>query len=171
MKKKVVIIIIAVIIIALGVFEYKELKTDVQAPNEVEQNLIEEQNKIDENIAQDSQENVQVATNEYDNISENNISNEVSNNNISKETTITKTLAPSGFAGSSLLKVVLYSDGNVYLIHYDGQEYEESNITKKELIAKNATSIREEIENEEFSAIVVKSKDIVCRDYNWITFE
>lgn len=169
--KKFFIIAIVVIIIALGAFEYKELKTDEQTPRDIEQNLIEEQNKINENIAQDSQENVQVATNENTNISENNISNEISNNNISKKTTITKTVAPSGFAGSSLLKVVLYSDGNVYLIHYDGQGYEEANVTKKELIAKNATSIREEIENEEFSAIVVKSKDIVCRDYNWIIFE
>ena len=82
------------------------------------------------------------------------------------------TLSPSGFMGSSLKKVVLYSNGEVYIINYNGEGYEEKNIVSRELLAKNADNLIYKGQ-EEFEAIIIKGKNVqkVNTNYSWIEFE
>jgi hypothetical protein len=59
----------------------------------------------------------------------------------SGENHLVKTLIPTGFAGSSLNKIELYKNGDVYWIQYDGEGMEEINIVKNVLVASNAEDI------------------------------
>ena len=54
---------------------------------------------------------------------------------------IIDTVSPTGFAGSSLNKIKLLSNGDVYWIQYDGAGFEEENVIKNVLIAKNADDV------------------------------
>lgn len=113
--------------------------------------------------------------------SQNNEKNDTSNKVIEKKseketnnTTLKEKLAPTGFMGSSLLKVAIYSNGEVYLLKYDGEGYEDSNVIQKELIATNASSIYSKGAGEDFEAIVVKgisSMQVKNSNYSWIEFE
>ena len=58
-----------------------------------------------------------------------------------KIVTLSKSLTPTGFAGSSLNKIELYSNGDVYWVQYDGEGFSDENIVKNMLIATNATDI------------------------------
>ena len=120
------------------------------------------------------------------------IENEVDQNdieNITNNTYITKTNAnrkiiktakPSGFAGSSLHIVRLYSDGSVYLATYSDEVLDDSNIVENELIATNAEDI-DEITYEEYEEnnalepgiVIIKGKNlnIINDGYGWISFE
>ena len=79
---------------------------------------------------------------------------------------IITSLTPSGFAGSSLNRVDLYSNKEVYLITFDGNGFEESNIISKELIARNADSIYKSDEGD----ITVKGGEKLVSTQNWIHF-
>jgi hypothetical protein len=59
---------------------------------------------------------------------------------------LVESLSPQGFTGSSLNKIELYSNGDVYWIQYDGVGFEKENIIKNEVIAKNCTEIKEDDE-------------------------
>ena len=96
--------------------------------------------------------------------------NDVNDKNIQsvdKQDNIISQLAPSGFSGSSLHMVELHSNKEVYLIVYDGNGYNESNIVSKELIAKNADSISKNAEGN----IIIKGGEKIEASHNWIIFE
>ncbi len=54
---------------------------------------------------------------------------------------VVDTVSPTGFAGSSLNQIKLFSNGDTYWIQYDGAGFEEENIIKNELVAKNAEDV------------------------------
>lgn len=122
--------------------------------------------------------NEEVKTEQTNSIKEENTApNNVPEKNASKDASspeIKEKLAPSGFMGSSLLRVAIYSNNEVYLLKYDGEGYEDKNIVDKELIATNASSIYSKGKGEDFEAIVVKGKSnmqIKSKNYAWIEFE
>ena len=122
--------------------------------------------------------NEEVKTEQTNSIKEENTApNNVPEKNASKDTSspeIKEKLAPSGFMGSSLLRVAIYSNNEVYLLKYDGEGYDDNNIVDKELIATNASSIYSKGKGEDFEAIVVKGKSnmqINSNNYAWIEFE
>ena len=89
-----------------------------------------------------------------------------------------KSASPSGFAGSSLHVIRLYSDGSVYLITYDGDGFDESNIGSKELIATNVEDIYEIPYDEnnnsaDVGSVVVKGSNlnVIDNGYGWIIFQ
>ncbi len=93
-----------------------------------------------------------------------------SSNNFSEQTNlnnIVTQLTPSGFSGSSLHRIDLYSNKEVYLITFDGNGYEKNNIITKELIAKNVDSISKS----EDGNIYIKGGTQVKDTFNWIHFE
>ena len=55
---------------------------------------------------------------------------------------LAKSLIPTGFAGSSLNRIDLYSNGDVYWVQYDGEGLSDENIIKNELIATGAIDIQ-----------------------------
>ena len=81
--------------------------------------------------------------------------------------TIVTQLTPSGFAGSSLHRIDLYSNKDVYLITFDGGGFEENNIKSKELIARNVDSISKSEDGD----IYIKGGTRVKDDLGWIHFE
>lgn len=183
MKKSLIIIIIIITIIILvgGLLIYKRNDDQNTNHNNDIQNLTyennvqdESYNTADENI-QDNSNNVEQyanSTKDREN-NQNNTNNDESANNNS-DVTIKEKLAPSGFMGSSLVKVTLYSNGDVYILYYDGTGYEEKNISDKKLIATKADSIYYRGTGEDFEAIVVKGgpdMEIKNKDFGWIDFE
>ena len=76
-------------------------------------------------------------------------------------------LTPSGFAGSSLNRIDLYSNKEVYLITFDGNGFENNNIKSNELIAKNVDSIYKAEDGD----IYIKGGIQVKDDLGWIHFE
>ena len=105
-------------------------------------------------------------------VNDDNIISNVDDNKL-KENTIKEVLEPSGFSGSSLKRVILYSDNTVYVANYDGAGYEETNIVDKILIAKNVETIEYNGQGKDFKSIIVKGKEIeiIETSYNWIEFE
>jgi hypothetical protein len=84
-------------------------------------------------------------------------------------TTLTKSLTPTGFAGSSLNRIDLYSNGDVYWVQYDGEGLSDENIIKNELIATGAIDIQ--ILNTEEINIVGEDVEIVDEvGISWIHF-
>ena len=85
---------------------------------------------------------------------------------------VKESLTPSGFAGSSLKRVVLYSDNTVCILFYDGSGYEEENIYLVKLIARNVDKIEYNGQGEKFESIIVQGKNIeIVEDaYGWIEF-
>lgn len=140
--------------------------------NEYENNT--ENNINNENILENEQENINnsvepniqntMPTNEnVDQMSQN------TGNNIEK--TIVNQVSPSGFMGSSLYRVALYSNGEVYLQIYDGNGYEEKNIVSNDLIAKNVVEIKEAKDDEHLGEISIKGGEAIKKDIGWIYFE
>ena len=83
-------------------------------------------------------------------------------------------MSPSGWAGSSMQEVRLYSNGDVYHIYYNGEGTTDEYIIEKDLIAKNAEDIQEKITEEQgFEGIIVKGKNtkIIKNEETWIIFE
>ena len=173
MKKKVIILIILVIV--LGVLVAYNIKFNKKENDNTNVNTSASVNTIENNETNNSIENNNTEENV---IEDNKTSNEnvVENNdkteNQTGEVTIVETMTPSGFMGSSLKKVILYSNGEVYLINYNGEGYDEKNISSKELIAKNATALKYK-GTEEFEAIVIKGKnlEVVNDNCTWIEFD
>lgn len=83
---------------------------------------------------------------------------------------IKKTASPNGFSGASMHRLNLYSNGDVHLIIYNGEGYNEENIISDEVIAKNVTDI---VQSDESETIVITGKDIeiVNSKYAWIVFK
>lgn len=139
----------------------KKTKTENEKKEtNVQNELVEETiNKVEE----------QNKTNDTNDVQENNSSTTKPNENKIKET-----LAPSGFMGSSLLRVTLYDNGEVYLIRYNGEGYDEKNIENKELLATNASGIKSKGIGEDFEAIIIQGSSnlkVKNQNYSWIEFE
>lgn len=164
MKKKIIILIILSILLA-GLFAYN---IKINKKDNENTNIINNyNNNYTENILleENNEENI-------NNTTDNNIDNNVTDKLNQPDVTIIETMTPSGFMGSSLKKVILYSNGDVYLINYDGEGYDEKNISSKEIVAKNATALKYKGE-EEFEAIVIKGSnlEIVNENIAWLQFE
>lgn len=195
MKKFIKIVIIILIIIGCGLFIETRFTTKNNNQNEKidsSDNQTESENILETAIISNDvsktkqEENIIVDENSN---SQNNVDSEIAtqNNTINtekekgmetdkndKNRAIKEKLSPSGFMGSSLIKVAIYSNGEVYLLKYDGEGYEDSNIIAKELIATNASSIYSKGSGEDFEAIVVKgsaSMQVKSNNYPWIEFE
>ena len=79
---------------------------------------------------------------------------------IEKISEIVSVESPLGFSGASMNKLELYSNGDVYLIKYNGNGYEDSDIIEKNLIAKKVNSIRviEDEKSDDFGAVALEGK-------------
>jgi len=84
-----------------------------------------------------------------------------------EETSLKKSLTPTGFAGSSLNRIELYSNGDVYWVQYDGAGFEYENIVKDLLIACNAKDI-EVLDDEGIKVIGSNIKIIEDLEVGWL---
>lgn len=87
----------------------------------------------------------------------------------SNENYLVKTLTPTGFAGSSLNRIELYQNGDVFWVQYDGQGVGEENIIKNTLVASKA----EDIEMFEDEGINVVGEDVKIENelnIGWLSF-
>ena len=197
LKMKKIITIIFFILIIIGVILFYKADKDVKITsantntnsvknennikenNLIKEDYIEHYNTNKEDTQEKSQQaeikneiNINAQNEEIKKEDDKSTSNSISSEN--PQNTIKEILSPNGFMGSSLLKVALYSNGEVYLINYDGEGYEENNISGKELLATNVSSIYSKGKGEEFEAIVIKGSanlEIKNKNYSWIEFE
>lgn len=83
--------------------------------------------------------------------------------------------SPLGFSGASMNKLELYSNGEVYLIKYNGEGYEDNNIIERVIIAKNISSMNviKDENSEKFGAIVLNGRNIekINQKYQWIIYD
>ena len=178
-SSKIFVFIIIILLICIGIMGYSLYKT-----KNVQNNTSNiSSNSVNNSKSNDTQSgNTQInntssnntAVNQTNNSTENNTTNTSSkqeNKNSKQEKTIVKELTPSGFAGSSMKRVVLYSNKDVYLIEYDGIGFEEKNIISTELIAKNVDDIKKSNEEESDGVITIKGGEKVKTDIGWINFE
>ena len=159
MKNKIIFFIFFIIIIVLVlVFAFKNTHKEPQNVNT--NNIANENNTISENITQNTEENITAE-------------NEVVQNTSSdlEGIEIVKQIAPTGFMGSSLYKIVLYSNKEVYLETYDGNGYESSNLVSKDLIAKNVEDIVSGEGEDHYGEVIIKGGTQVKNDIGWIIFE
>ena len=82
---------------------------------------------------------------------------------------LTKSLTPTGFSGSSFNKIELYSNGDVYWIQYDGMGVADENIVKSVLVATNATDI-EMFEDEGINIVGENVKKVEEQEIGWLIF-
>lgn len=165
MNKKIKIAIILAIIIILFLIIYQLIDSD----------NIKSTNYVEENTYQESINNIK----EEKNNSEKEQIKEAEENEVKKEKTeleentkgIITQISPSGFMGSSMYRVVLYSNEEVYLIIYDGNGYEEENKVSEELIAKNVISIKRAENEENYGEIIITGGTALNKKIGWIKFE
>lgn len=87
----------------------------------------------------------------------------------SSKTNLVKSLTPTGFAGSSLNKIELYQNGELYWIQYDGEGIGKENIVKNVFIASNVEDI-EMIEDEGINVIGNDIKLESDLNIGWLNF-
>ena len=170
MKKKAIFIIVFIVIILI-IISCIAMKT--QDKEEIDNNNIDTQNSEVNNIdTQDNEETNNNITNASSSTTSSNTTisnNENQNNNTPK--TIVKQLSPSGFMGSSLYKVVLYSNKEVYIQTFDGNGYEKENIISEELVAKGVSEITLSDEDEKYGEVIIKGGEAINTNTGWIEFE
>lgn len=92
-----------------------------------------------------------------------------------RDAEIVNTLTASGWAGSSMNKIRLYSNGDAYHLTYNGNGETEDCIISRELLAKNVDSIEEKTKKGQgFEGIVLKGKNMKIVKENvdsWIIYE
>ena len=157
MNKKQIAVLIFIICILLAIIAV--LKFYNKEKNEMADNTSKTSTSENKN------ENKNIENTE--NTSENVLIKSSTNN----KATITAEAKPSGFMGSSLYKVIMYSNGEVYVLTYDGNGYEDINITSKELIAKKATSVKRAEDEENYGMVVISADEIIKNDIGWIEFK
>ena len=140
--KKIMILILLLFIIITGIYIYRQNNTK-------------------------NSENSEVS--EVSNTLSNEVQNEIQNTD--STAVIINKLSPSGFMGSSLYRVDLYSNGDVYAITFDGNGYQDSNIISKNLVAKNASSIEMDESDEGQGGIIVMGGDKINENFGWISFQ
>ncbi len=179
MKKKVIFFLITIIIIGICFISYKkfiihskkinnisEIET-ISNDNNFEQNS-SKKNEVNEENEEDLKEKNSVKEIETnDKISENRTTNKSNVTAVKKQNEV----SPSGFMGSSLYKVVLYSNGEVYAETFDGNGFTDENIISNELIARKAKSIKQSSEEETYGMVIVDADEIIKNDIGWIAFK
>ena len=166
MKNKVIfIIIVIVLILVIGFFIFKT------KPNE-ENNTLNTSNvqNIENTAANENIDDSNTAENvQNTSATVNNTERQEGeeNNNL----TIKQEVSPNGFMGSSLYKVVLYSNNEAYLLTYDGNGYDNQNMVSRTLIAKNVNSISVSNDETHLGEVIVKGGIPVNQDMGWIVFE
>ena len=110
-------------------------------------------------------------TNYIENKVENEVQKEEAKVDIEEKNKIITQISPSGFMGSSMYKVILYSNKEVYLVVYNGNGYEEKNKVSEELIAKNVNSIKIAEDDENYGEIIVTGGTVINSNIGWIKFE
>ena len=187
-RVKFLICILIVIILGAAIYFYKLEFIKNEEKNIANNNQIIEENN--EKVAnEDVYEENDLNTNNEELINNTIIQNDdnqknssIRNDSTSDDSNIhlVKSASPSGFAGSSLQAIKLYSDGSVYLVTYDGEGFDESNIGSKELIATNADDIYEitydennKDNSDDVGSVVVKGSNlnVIDNGYGWIIFE
>lgn len=196
-KLSTVYLILSIIaIIALGMLVYKlssdnanEIKksTELQSQiNSLNQTVNDLQRKTENNninntvVNQSNSDNSN--TNNTNTVTENSIKSNNNNNNSTSSpdeskgnsnntNKLVKTARPSGFSGSSLHEVRLYSNGDVYLITFSDGGYVEDKIIDRKLIAKNVENI--ESGEETRGEVVLSGKNIeeIYNEYGWIIIQ
>lgn len=105
-------------------------------------------------------------------VNDNNVAVKINDNEVQiNSKSIIKTVSPIGFAGASMHKLNLYSNGDLHLVIYNGEGFEESNIISDEVIAKNATEIIQDEESDGMITVKGKNIEIIKDKYGWIKFE
>lgn len=188
MNKKIIIIISLVLFVFMvsGIYIFlnknNEEKNDINRKNNIENEEtidINSKNNI-ENEEQNiqSSENISEQKNDLNQNTEITSSNpnegEITNTHIDDNTTkisVVKEVSPGGFMGSSLYRVVLYSNNEVYVEKFDGSGYEAENLILRELIAKNVNMIEKAKDEEHYGEVFVKGGEVVSIDFGWISFE
>lgn len=88
---------------------------------------------------------------------------------------VKKEIIASGWAGSSMHRVRLYSNGEAYYITFNGNGETDDCIIGKDLVARNAEDIiMKNGEHGEFAGVIVKGKNMTVVNRNatdWIFFE
>jgi len=105
---------------------------------------------------------------EKTNSSENTNINKEDKNEITEKKVVSQ-VSPSGFMGSSLYRVVLYSNGEVYVKKFDGNGYEESNLLSNDLIAKDVSSIEAAKDDEHYGEVMIEGGEILNNNFGWIS--
>ena len=163
MKKKIIFIIILVILFLLFIGIYN--LSNHSEENEITNNI------ITENVLENEQENSGETTNSN---TANSSITETGANTSSDQDIEKKEVAhvsPSGFMGSSLYRVILYSNGEVYVQTFDGNGYEKENIISEELIAQNVEAIREAEDEEHYGEVILEGGEKLNNNFGWITLE
>lgn len=178
MSKKIKFTIILAIIFILFLAAYQFINNEefiidnenIENTNYIEENLYQERinNIIEENTDLDKETINEVGENKV----ENEVQKEEAEEDIeeNKKKIITQ-ISPSGFMGSSMYKVILYSNKEVYLAVYNGNGYEEKNKVSEELIAKNVNSIKMAEDEENYGEIIVTGGTVINSNIGWIKFE
>lgn len=173
MKKIKIITVTVLLCIAVGFLFFRKhndklLNNDILANNltinniEVDSSEEEKHNELEEKSDNQKETDNQIK------ISQNN-SNEAIN--ISEERKIEKELSPSGFMGSSLYKVVLYTNGDVFVQTFDGNGYKKENILSEEIIAKKCKNIEKAMDKEDEGMIIIETDEIINDNMGWIAFK
>ncbi len=179
MSKKIKFTIILAIIFILFLAIYQFINKEEKVDNENTENI----NPIEENVYQESnnniiEENTNTEEENINKVEENEVGNATSEaDEIKKEKVeedkkeIVSEISPSGFMGSSMYKVILYSNKEVYLVVYNGNGYEEKNKISEELIATNVSSIKKAENEENYGEIIITGGTVVKNNIGWLKFE
>ena len=179
MSKKIKFTIILAIIFILFLAIYQFINKEEKVDNENTENI----NPIEENVYQESnnnikEENTKTEEENINKVEENEVGNATSEaDEIKKEKVeedkkeIVSEISPSGFMGSSMYKVILYSNKEVYLVVYNGNGYEEKNKISEELIATNVSSIKKAENEENYGEIIITGGTVVKNNIGWLKFE
>ena len=182
-RVKFLICIIIVIILGAAIYFYKLEFIKNEEKNAKNNNQIKEESN--EETANEGYYDKNALNTDNEELKNNTVSQTDNNTLTGNDSTtndntihLVKSASPSGFAGSSLQAIRLYSDGSVYLITYDGDGFNDSNIGSKELIATNVEDIYEIPYDEnnnsaDVGSVVVKGSNLNAIDngYGWIIFE
>ena len=174
-KIKFTIILAIIFILFLAVYQFinkEEFIIDnenIENTNYIEENLYQERinNIIEENTDSEKETINEVGENKV----ENEVQKEEAKVDIEEKNKIITQISPSGFMGSSMYKVILYSNKEVYLVVYNGNGYEEKNKVSEELIAKNVNSIKIAEDDENYGEIIVTGGTVINSNIGWIKFE
>ncbi len=165
MKKKIIFIILLIILffILIGIYNISNHPTENEPTN----------NTLAENQLENQTETTETNENNQQTNTANSTTQTGTNTNANHDTEKTEIahVSPSGFMGSSLYRVVLYSNGEVYVQTFDGNGYEEENILSQDLIAQNVTSIKEAEDEELYGGVIIEGGEAINTNFGWITFE
>lgn len=172
MNKKIIIILLVFFIFMIsGIYIFSNKNNEetnyINSKNDIEN---EEQNiKSSENVSEqksDLNQNTEITSFNPD-------EGKTTNTHIDDNTTkisVVKEVSPGGFMGSSLYRVVLYSNNEVYVEKFDGNGYEAENLISRELIAKNVNMIEIAKDEEHYGEVFVKGGEAVSTNFGWVNF-